>query len=78
MKTYESICAEYAKFGATADDLADADENALVSLQDEHGYDNVTAASIEEGGEHYAEFLELFASSLEGVRTENNFNRRNR
>ena len=78
MKTYEAIAAEYAAFGATADDLADAGDNALTTLQDEYGFDNVTAASIEEGGEHRVEFLEWFASSLEGARADNTLNRRNR
>lgn len=75
--TYESICAEFAKFGATDDDFMDAADNAIITLQDAHGYDNVTATSIEEGGALYAEFLEWFASSLEGARADNNFNRRN-
>lgn len=76
--TFESICAEYAKFGATEDDYAAAAENALSSLQDEHGYNNVTGDSMEEGGAHRAQFLELFASSLEGVRAESGFTRRGR
>lgn len=78
MATYESVTAEYEAFGATDDDCTAAAENALQSLQDEHGYENVTGASMEEGGKYYAQFIELYASSLEGVRSENGFNRRGR
>lgn len=74
--TYESISAEYEAFGATEDDLMDANDNALQLLQDEHGYETVTAESMDVGGCFRDQFLELFASSLEGVRSEDGFGAR--
>lgn len=75
-KTYESICTEYAAFGATEDDFMDAADNALILLQDEYGYNAVTAETLLESGKFYSEWLGLVEDSLEGVRSEGRLGRR--
>jgi hypothetical protein len=61
MKTEAQIVESYK---ATQDEASAAAENAVMTLQDQYGFDNVTTEFVEA---HQAEYLMWFESSIEAL-----------